>query len=50
MRHVGPKVLIGFSVQFLDNVLKSTGKDSSKEGLDVFPIINTKLTQESDVG
>jgi hypothetical protein len=30
-------------------VLNSIEKDSLKEGLDVSPIINTKLTYESDV-
>jgi hypothetical protein len=32
----------------MDNVLKLTGKDSSKEGLDVSPIIDRKLIEESD--
>ena len=44
MRHAGPKVLTGFYVLFLDDVWKSIGIDSLKEGLDVSLIIDTKLT------
>ena len=33
----------------MDDVLKSIGKDSSKEGHNVSPIIDMKLTRESDI-